>query len=65
MMQNILERIFRYPDGSTRKRGHSKDGLNVMFTIGEDGKYWQCRMRGPEGLLEVEVARIYSLLPPK
>jgi TonB family protein len=61
MMQKHIGKNFRYPDEAQEKGIQGR--VNVMFTIGEDGSIGNVRMRGPDRLLEVEVARIISLLP--
>ena len=52
---------FRYPEKAQEKGIQGR--VNVMFTIQEDGNVGNVRMRGPNKLLEDEVARIISLLP--
>ena len=61
MMQKHIGKNFRYPEEAQEKGIQGR--VNVMFTIGEDGSIGNVRMRGPDRLLEVEVARIISLLP--
>ncbi|WP_373516768.1 TonB family protein, partial [Pricia sp.] len=61
MMQKHISKNFRYPE-EAQKQG-IQGRVNVMFTIGEDGNISNIRMRGPDKLLEAEVARIISRLP--
>src|SRR5680860_1903230 len=61
MMQKHISKNFRYPE-EAQKQG-IQGRVNVMFTIGADGNISNIRMRGPDKLLEAEVARIISRLP--
>ncbi len=61
MMHKHISKNFRYPE-EAQKQG-IQGRVNVMFTIGADGIISNIRMRGPDKLLEAEVARIISRLP--
>ena len=61
MMQTHISKNFRYPEEAQKKGLQGR--VNVMFTIGKEGAIQNVRMRGPDPILEKEVARIISLLP--
>jgi len=61
MMQKHIGKNFSYPEEAQEKGIQGR--VNVMFTIGEDGRIGNVRLRGPDKLLEDEAARIVSLLP--
>ncbi|MBC8768275.1 M56 family metallopeptidase [Arenibacter sp. BSSL-BM3] len=60
-IQKHISKNFRYPEEAQEKGIQGR--VNVMFTIQEDGSIGNVRMRGPDKVLEDEVARIISLLP--
>ncbi|QCX01307.1 M56 family metallopeptidase [Aggregatimonas sangjinii] len=61
MMQKHISKHFNYPQEAQEKGIQGR--VSVMFLIGQDGEISNIRMRGPDKLLEAEVARIISRLP--
>ena len=61
MMQKHISKNFRYPEKAQEMGIQGR--VNTMFVIAEDGSIQNVRMRGPDTLLEKEVARIIQRLP--
>ncbi|MGF1559838.1 MAG: TonB family protein [Flavobacteriaceae bacterium] len=61
MMQEHISKNFRYPQKAQEMGIQGR--VNTMFIIAEDGSIQNLRMRGPDTLLEKEVARIIQRLP--
>jgi len=61
MMQRHISKNFRYPKKAQELGIQGR--VNTMFVIAEDGSIQNIRMRGPDSLLENEVARIIKRLP--
>ncbi|MBM1105650.1 TonB family protein [Aurantibacter crassamenti] len=60
-IQKHISKNFRYPEEAQEKGIQGR--VSVMFTISTDGLIQNVKMRGPDKLLEEEVARIISKLP--
>ena len=60
-MQKHIGKNFRYPQEAQEKGIQGR--VNIMFVIQKDGSIGNVRMRSPDKILEVEAARIISLLP--
>ncbi|MDB4291869.1 M56 family metallopeptidase [Maribacter sp.] len=61
MMQKHISKHFNYPQEAQDKGIQGR--VSVMFLITMDGEISNIRMRGPDKLLEEEVARIIGRLP--
>jgi bla regulator protein BlaR1 len=61
MMQKHISKNFRYPEEAQEKGIQGR--VHVLFTIEENGSIDNLKMQGPDRTLEVEAARIISLLP--
>ncbi len=61
MMIKHISKVFKYPE--LEQEMGIQGRVNTMFVIQKDGSIGQVRMRGPNGNLEKEAARIISKLP--
>ena len=61
MMQKHIRKNFRYPKEAQEQGIQGR--VSVMFTVGAEGDIQNVRMRGPNPILEKEVARIINRLP--
>lgn len=61
MIQKHISKNFRYPQEAQEQGIQGR--VSTMFIISEDGTIQNLKMRGPNHLLEDEVARIISRLP--
>ncbi|MEQ8422445.1 MAG: TonB family protein [Arenibacter algicola] len=60
-IQKHIGKNFNYPEEAIEKGIEGR--VNIMFVIQKDGSIGNVRMRSPDKILEVEAARIISLLP--